>query len=344
METWGIVLLVVFGLLFVYLASALILTFILNQKLFGVRGNDPSHPVYVHFEDYPYLERNPYECLFQGKSIKGYVYQEKRRSSFKGFVILSHGMFGTHLQYLVDVNYLCLDGYQVLCYDQYGVGESEGESQISLYHGILVLDEVICDVEKRKLNNALPIILYGHSWGAYCSLGVLGKHNEVFKAVLRSGPVKPSKAGLQIMKSIKPFIYYYLKPILPFTMFAICGKDSLTPSIKGYKKNTHTKILAVYAKNDPMVNLKNSQYYYFLKHPNENFSLLLTENGLHNSIITEKSYHSFIDKAKEFKEIEKIDDDIKKAREEEKFLSSLSRADMVVYFEKVKNAIEEFLN
>lgn len=344
MEIWGIFVLIFLIVLFLYFASSLILTYILNNKIFSVRGKDPSHPIYVHFEDYPSLVRSSYETIYDGYKIKGYIYQDKNIEKFKGFIILSHGLFGTHLQYLVDVNYLTKEGYQVLCYDQFGVGESEGESQVSLYHGILVLDCVINDVEKRNIHHNLPLILYGHSWGAYCSLGVLKNHDEIKKAVLRSGPVKPSYAGLSILKTQSKFLYHYLKPSLPFCLGLITSFQATKDCVKHLSKNKNTKILIVYSENDPMVNLKNSQYYYFKKHKNDNVTLFLTKDGLHNSIITEESYAKFVNKAKEYKNMMKNLSDDKKALASEKFLSTLSRADMVIYKEDVKDEILSFLN
>lgn len=343
MELWGIILLIFLVAFFLYFAACLIIVFLANKRLFGMRGKDPLHSVYVHFEDYPNLKREPYECRFHSKTIRGYLYQKKGLVRFSGFIILSHGMFGSHIQYLVDVNYLCEAGYRVLCYDQYGVSLSDGECQVSLYQGIPVLDAVLNDVKEKGYNDGLPCFLYGHSWGAYCCLGVLKRHPEIEKAVLRSGPVKPSKAALGVVKLWYPRLYYFLKPVLAACMFLLCGKKSLTPSTSGFSKKGKTKILIVYAKDDPIVDEKNSQYSYFKKHSFAQVSLLLTEKGLHNSIITEESYGFFSEKTKELKNIMKISDGTEKAREKE-FYASFSRADLVIYNDEVKDGILNFLS
>ncbi len=343
MPIWSILIIVFLFLVFFYLAAGLILTFLLNQKIFGVRTKDPSHGVYVHSEDYPTLSRIPYETVFKGEKIRGYIYKDKEAEEEKGFIILSHGMFGSHVQYLVDVSYLTKAGYVVCCFDQYGVGLSSGDKIVSLPHGILVLERVIQDIEERNLHQGLPLILYGHSWGAYCSLGVLRNHPEISKAVLRSGPCKPGLAGLRILYHQNKFLYYFLFPILPFCLKVISSLSATVDCTKKIKKNTSTEILVVYAQNDPMVDERNSQYRYFTKHPQKNVHLLLTEKGLHNSIITEESYHAFLEKAKEYREIESIEDETEKARRKEEFSSSLDRAKMVIYSEEVKEGILAFL-
>lgn len=344
MPIWSIFVIIFLFLVFFYLATGMILTFLLNRKIFGVRTNDPSHGVYVHFEDYPSLTRIPYETDFQGEEIRGYIYKDKEVTQKKGFIILSHGMFGSHVQYLVDVAYLTKAGYEVCCYDQYGVGLSSGESIVSLPHGILVLEKVIRDVEERNLSHGLDLILYGHSWGAYCSLGVLKNHPEIKKAVLRSGPCKPGLAGLRILYHQNRFLYYFLFPILPSCLKILSSSSATVDCTRKIKKNTSTEILVVYAKNDPMVDERNSQYRYFMKHPQKNVHLLLTEKGLHNSIITEESYHAFLSKAKEYREIESIPDETEKARRKEEFSSSLDRAKMVIYSKEVKEGILSFLS
>ena len=315
-----------------------------DKKVFQHRCDDPEHPCYVHFEDYPDMSRTPYECSYSSRSkIRGYIYQNKERKEFKGFVILSHGMFGTHVQYLVDVAYLTREGYQVLCYDQYGVGLSDGKRQISLAHGIKVLHVVIKDVEKNNLNHDLKITLYGHSWGAYCSLGVLDKHPEIEKAVCRSGPIGPLRAGMNLVAFNNPKFYKIFRFALPLCFYIVMGKENVVSSTSRFKKNPHTKVFITYSKNDPMVNMKNSQYYYFSKHPNKQVQIQLTSHGLHNNIITEESYASFINKTKEYFEIEKMEDPLKKAQARKRFLSNLDRANMVIYQVEVKDSILDFM-
>ncbi len=343
MEPWGIVILVILIVLFFYLISSFIFTYQLNRMIFGVRGKDPSHPIYVHFEDYPDLARVPYETTFRENKIRGYIYSDRNIKEYKGFLILSHGLFGSHLQYLVDVNYLTKAGYQVLCYDQYGVGESEGENQVSLSHGILVLNQVIEDVEKRNVNHSLPLGLYGHSWGAYCSMGVLKDHDEIKIAVLRSGPVKPAYAGLSILHLKNKPLYWYLKPILPFCLAILSSHKATVNCMKNRQRNRKTKILVIYAKNDPMVDFGNSQYRYFTRHKDDNVTLCLTEDGLHNSIITEESYSRFVSLTREYKQKMKDVPSEEKEKRTKEFMSGISRANMVTYKEDVKEKILNFM-
>lgn len=344
MDTWGIILLIVIIVIFLYLASCIIVTGVLNHQIFGVRGRDPLHPCYVHYEDYDDLERTRYQFLYKNKKINGFIYKEKNRNEFKdSFIILSHGLFGSHIQYIIDIHYLCKEGYIVLAYDQYGVGLSEGESQISLYQGIETLNALLDDVERRKINNDKEICLYGHSWGAYSILGVLGKHPEIKKAVLRSGPISPSQAGKRLIYILKRKYYYLIKPTLSFCMLLLVGKKSLTKANKNIKKNTKTKILVIQAKDDPMVLYKDSQAFYFNNHKQNNVEILLTEKGLHNSIITEESYQKFINKTKEYKQIYHMEDSIEKTQKLEEFTSSLSRVDMIEYDNVVKDKILDFL-
>jgi len=353
MEPWGIAVLVVFLFLAVYFTFALILMFKIHQKIFGVRGKDPDNPCYLQWEDFPTLKHEPFAMRKAGENrygkpmdvtIRGYYYQDDSNRGDKGFILLSHGMFGTHLQYLCDIAYLTKAGYEVLAFDQYGVGESDGENQVSLSQGIYTLDLVIGEVEKEGVLRGRDLILYGHSWGAYCSLGALKKHPEVKKAVLRSGPVDPIKAGLHLLKMKSKPLYYVMLPWARITSLLLFGKHNAVNAAKWGDENNTTKILALAAEDDPMVDKKNSIVTYYTKHPKANVVTFLTEKGLHNSIITEESYHTFVNKAKEYYSIvEGKEDEQEKARRKEKFIASLDRASYLVYQDSVKEKILSFL-
>lgn len=339
-----IIVLIIVAVLFVYFLIGLCITALLDYSLFGVRGKDPDHPCYLVMEDFPFLSKEKYECIYKNRSIRGYIYKSKKQKNFKGFIILAHGLFGTHLQYMADIAFLCENGYKVLAFDQYGVGESDGKNQVSFVHGTYVLEAVLKDVEERNLNKTLAISLYGHSWGAYCCLSILKNHPEIDKTVLRSGPVSVLYSSMHLLHVFKPFVYYLLVPILPLCILCVLSFNGLSNCTKHYKKYQRNKILVIQAMDDPMVKYSRSQAYFFKKHNREDTQILITDSGLHNSIITEDSYHEFTALAKEYKEIMSIDDIIKKAQSKKRFLSELDRASHLKYNQEVIDGIIKFLD
>ena len=145
MELWGYFVIIAMFLVFAYLAIGIIKTGIFNHRIFQCRGKEEHDPYFVHFEDYSDMVRTEYEMSYKGKTIRGYIYAKQHFQDSKGLFILAHGMFSTHLNYLPDIALLISCGYEVLAFDQYGVGISDGEEIISLEHGTRVLNEIIFD-------------------------------------------------------------------------------------------------------------------------------------------------------------------------------------------------------
>ena len=338
-----IAILVVLLILFLYALVMMLLYAFVMKKMMWVRGKDPANPCYLRFEDYEMeLERKTYVCGYYGKGIRGYIYKERGRRAFQGFVVLSHGLFGTHVQYLIDIDMLCKAGYLVLAYDQYGCGLSDGKNQESLGTGVYVLENVLRDIKKRNVNASLPISLYGHSWGAYCVLAVLKGHPEIVKCVCRSGFVSPTKTGVSVLRHVNRVLYYLMLPLVYPLSLLLIGPRNMISARRGFK-NKRTKILLVHAMDDPMVEYKTSQAFYAKKHPQDNVRVLLTEKGLHNSLITEESSENYRRLTSEYKEIISIQDLAERKRREEEFVSSLRRRELYLLDENVSQTILSFL-
>ncbi len=335
-----ITLIVVISLLILYFVYVLISTFVINKKLFLVRGVDPDNPCYLRLSDYPELNREPIKIGYYGEKIQGYLYTQKGKKDEKGFIILSHGFFGTHIQYLADIYLLTSLGYQVLAFDQYGVGDSEGRNQVSLANGSYVLENVIRYVLKNNIHNNQDIILYGHSWGAYCSLCALKKYPEVKKAILRSGFVSPTKTVLSLLKDSKKGFYYSIRPLYPLCYVLLFGLRN-TRKTKLVKKNK-TEILAIHSMDDKVVKYKDSIAKSLSKRKDNHIRIFVTEKGEHNSLIAKEGLDNYIKSISEYQKILSAEGEDKNRKIEE-FIASLNRRTMYPYNEEVRKEIEDFL-
>jgi alpha-beta hydrolase superfamily lysophospholipase len=340
-EPW-IVALIILGVIGFYLVTCMIIVLIGDQKVLGSRGKDPENPCFLRYEDYQSeLSRTPYVCGYFRKAIRGYVYQEKGRTDFKGFIILSHGMFGTHQQYFLDISLLCSHGYQVLAYDQYGVGLSDGTSEEYLAHGIYVCENVLHDVLKRNVNQGLPILLYGHSWGAYSVMGAMRNYPQVRGVISRSSPINPVWAAWDLLLGYSKPLAFFLAPTFPLCCFLLMKTRYSISAKRGPKKNKTTPVLLIQAKNDPMVHYRHSLAHFYEKHGQTNLEVFLTDKGLHNSLLSEEGYRNYTAAVKEYKRLMAEnslvrDDDVKA------FVAGLDRKSMYPYHEEVKEAILSF--
>ena len=342
MEPWGIAVIIIVVVLGLYFAYCLLVVFAFNYKLLGKRGSDPDNPCYLRFEDYKdLLVREEYSMIYDRVEINGYIYKNidvSKRN--KGFIILSHGFFGTHVQYLLDIAFLCSNGYVVLAYDQYGCGMSLGKSQYSLATGVYLLDSVIKDVEKRKLNGDLPLILYGHSWGGYCVAGAMRNHKEIKACVSRSAFIDPIVAAEDILKSVNKAVYYTTLPLIRFCSLILIGKKHMIKSTSGLKKNNITPTLFIYALDDKMISNKNSLALYYKKHTQSNAYIFIQNTGDHNSILKPVGQTNYAEAVKKYREIVASDDKDKIAE----FKNSLDRVSMYPYNTDCTNEILNFLD
>ena len=333
---------IIVGLFLLYLISGLIILAMFNNKLFGDRTNDPDNPCYLTYEDYEdTLDRKPFKTYYYVREINGYIYQKKFQDKFKGFIVMSHGMFGTHVQYMIDIALLCENGYKVLAFDNYGCGLSQGDSIEALGHGVYVLENVLEAVKANNLNEGLPMFLYGHSWGGFSVLGAMRNYPELKGVIARSAPYSQLSAGKVLIKNIAKKIYKIYRPFISFLGFFLLPRRMRINVTRGVKKNEMTKVLLLQAKDDPMVTFDTSAAEYFISHPYKNVKVVISEKGLHNSLIEEASSKAYVECVKEYKDIKS---GVKKDETEKEFIDSLNKKSIYLYQDEVAKEIINFLN
>jgi dienelactone hydrolase len=139
-------------------------------------------------EEFPGLLSQRYTFTSkQGQKLAGYRYY-KDTEEIKGVIMIAHGLGGGgHNNYMDVADYFTSHGYVVFAYDATGNDESEGSSVRGLPQGIIDLDYAIRFVKQTSDFKDLPILLFGHSWGAYSSGSVLKLHPDVKAAVMVAG-------------------------------------------------------------------------------------------------------------------------------------------------------------
>lgn len=148
--------------------------------------------------NYPDLDCTNYTIpLENGNEMAGYLYSEGGGDS-KGLVILSHGLgVGGHITYIDVIDVLAANGYEVFAYDAEGCDNSTGKGFGGFTEGVKDLDAVISYVEEQDGMKDMPILLWGHSWGAWNVMTVAYYHPEVCGIAALSG----YSDGMQPMKS-----------------------------------------------------------------------------------------------------------------------------------------------
>ncbi len=122
-----------------------------------------------------------------GQRLVGYRYAADAVPA-KALVVLAHGLGGGgHNSYMDVADYLAKHGYPVFAYDATGNDESAGDGVNGLPQGVIDLDYAIRFVQGHADFDGLPILLFGHSWGAYSAGAVLNVHPKVRAVVMVAG-------------------------------------------------------------------------------------------------------------------------------------------------------------
>lgn len=338
-----IIIATVVGIVLVYFISSLFGVYFGCRNTFNERNSDPDNPCYLRWEDYETeLVRESYKCDYNGESIRGFIYSAKDATSFNGFIILSHGIAASHIQYLIDVYYLCKEGFRVLAYDQYGCGESDGKCIYSFATGIFVCRAVIDDVKKRRINSNEKLFLYGHSWGGYSVAGALQCNKDIAACVIRSTFCDPINEMLGLLKIHSPAFYYFTRPTLRLCFRLIYGKKHMVKVNECIEQNGTTKCLVVQSKDDPVIPPMASMAEFYTAHPYKNVEVYFSDQHVHNSLITDEANKTYDDACKAYDDLLKIEDEKERNDKIAQFVASLNRRKMYPYSE-TKNVIVNFL-
>jgi alpha-beta hydrolase superfamily lysophospholipase len=156
------------------------------NQMFG--REDPSsypHMSYRYSDVESELERTPVSFESGGNTLRGYVYAP---GNSRGLVVFTHGMGAGHETYINDIKQMADRGFAVLAFDCTGCGESDGAVTRGLEQAVLDLDACLDYVASDPELSQLPLILMGHSQGAYASCAVLtDDHSEVDAVISISG-------------------------------------------------------------------------------------------------------------------------------------------------------------
>lgn len=169
------------------IVSMPVATVVIYESIFGFRYETPDWQSFSP-EEFEGLQMKRMDFYADnGERLAGYLYTCQAQD-YKGMLIFAHGMGGGGQNgYMPILHYFASNGYCVFAYDARGNDNSEGTSVEGLPRGVMDLDAAITHVKSLEAYGDLPIVLMGHSWGAYSVGSVLSLHPEIKAAVLMAG-------------------------------------------------------------------------------------------------------------------------------------------------------------
>lgn len=224
-------------------------------------------------------------------------------------VILFHGFTGnkceSHFIFTKLARNLCNEGISVLRFDFYGSGDSEGNFEdMTLETEIKDGEFAVNYLKSLNFINKESIGICGLSMGGFVSVCVASKFKEV-KSLCLWSPVAFTEIIEKkfITKRIREKIEKNGKSYIPNIGHYI-GKgllDSIKQiNIEEYAQKYKGNVLIIHTKDDPVVSLSHSLFYFEKFHESSiNLKMLVLDKGGH-TFTTEQSEKRVIEETRDF--------------------------------------------
>ena len=195
------------------------------------RYDSKPYTGYLRFSDTDAAyERTTVQFPSGKNTLTGYFYGN---GSQKGLVVIAAGRGSGAEDYLAETIYFVDHGWRVFAFDYTGSYASEGKSMVGLAQSRLDLRAALAYLQSSGAAQGLPVMLYGHSWGAYAVTAVLNDTHNVDAVVSISGFNAPmgllaeqAKAQMGVLGAIEyPFGWLY--------QTLLFGKDAWVTAVNG---------------------------------------------------------------------------------------------------------------
>ena len=236
-------------------------------------------------KEFPGLNAHKYTFASNNEQqLVGYSYY-REPENIKGVIVIAHGLGGGgHNSYMDVANHFATNGYIVFAYDATGNDESEGDNVRGIPQGLIDLDYAIRFVKENEEFKDLPIMLFGHSWGAYSVGSVLNVHPDIRAVVMIAGFNKSAdiieEEGQRIMGSGMSLLMPYIS-IVERVKFGTCASYNC---IDGFEAS-NAGVMIIHSANDDMVSFENQfERFSDTYQNNSRFTFIRYENRGHDYV------------------------------------------------------------
>ncbi|MDR7870924.1 MAG: alpha/beta fold hydrolase [Tissierellaceae bacterium] len=231
----------------------------------------------------------------QGQELVGYKYY-RDLDNIKGVVIIAHGFGGGgHNSYMDVADFLASNDYIVFAYDATGNDESGGDSVVGMPQSLIDLDYAIQFVKQTPDFDGLPIMLFGHSWGAYSAGNVLNLHPDVKAIVMISGFNESMDIIEEEGKRMAGDAVSILMPYFSLYEKFKFGQYSSYSALDGFK-SSDAGVMIIYSEDDEMISQEKSyDIFYEIYEDDPRFKFVKYENRGHSYIYYTDDTREYID-------------------------------------------------
>lgn len=283
-----IILLIITAVLLLLVAGWWAFSVIIYNQNFNKRF-ESYEPFMLYVEDFEGLSRTEYDFTSdKGQHLKGYLYTAGAEPH--GILVMAHGLGAGHNSYMDCADFFAKNGYLVFAYDATGCDASEGEGVGGVPQGQIDLDYAIRFVEESGNFPELPVVLFGHSWGAYSACSVLTYHPEVKAVIECAGCNRSSDLFEAGGKQQAGDVIYTMMPFIKLHERIKYGKYAANTALDAFAA-TDTAVMAVHSEDDGVVPIQYGFDRYYEKYQSDpRFTFLRLADRGHNYLFDDRSY------------------------------------------------------
>ena len=192
--------------------SMVVVMFVYNAQFPRFDRPDPTVTAALRYEDIKAQHPRTLVNFDSGNHrLQGYVYGPDQ---VLGLVVVAHGLGGGADSYLPQIMYFVDRGWRVFSYDATGSYDSQGRTTRGFPQALIDLDAALTFIGTQEGLAALPVLLFGHSWGAYAAANILHYDYKIAGVAAVSGANSPmemiAEQGRRMMGGFIDIQYPYL--------------------------------------------------------------------------------------------------------------------------------------
>mgnify|MGYP002513876477 CR=1 FL=1 len=148
--------------------------------------------------------------------------------------------------------YFVDSGYQVFAYDNTGCYEIEGKNCVGLVQSVIDLDAALTFIEGEERFSELPVLLYGHSWGAYAVTSIFNYDHDITASVSVAGFNDPMTMIMEWGENMMGGFIHVERPYIYIYQRMTFGDKLALTAVDGIN-NTDTPVLIIHGINDETI-------------------------------------------------------------------------------------------
>lgn len=229
-----------------------------NQIFSRADYDEYNEKVFLTYSDidsvlYP---REAFQINDDGDVLTGYLYGA---DSTKGIIIISPGHRDPNDIKLYEIMSFVDAGWMVICYDYKGSYNSDGKNMVGYIQAPKDLDIVLDYVAEEARFEGIPVLLFGHSLGAYASTAVLQQNHNIIAVVAASGFDDPKEQWEYSVKRSTGIFGMLLRPYAGMYMNIKFGDQAHLSAIDGINA-TDIPVLIISGTDDDFYGGKSKIY------------------------------------------------------------------------------------